>query len=122
MTLALLVAILVAGCGSSDRGLAQGVAQVKATLAEAGTNPRQAFALQTTLETGGSIINFIALNLPAGGLPKDLKLEPGRPTRPWSIVVKQGAGPRDYVVEGYGENLGAPLHVEQVHIAPIPQR
>ena len=121
---AIVVAVLIAGCGgSSDRGLAQGVAQVKAILVEAGTNPRQAFTLQTTLETGGSIINFIALSLPPGGSTlKDVKLEAGRPTRPWSIVVKQGAGPRDYVIEGYGEKLDRPLHVEQVQIPPVSQR
>lgn len=118
----LLIVVLFSGCsGPSDRGLAQGVAEVKAILEGAGKNYGQSVALQSTLETGGTIINYIALNLPPGDSPlRNLKLEPGRPTQPWSIVIKE-EGPRDYVIEGYGESLSAPVHTERVRIEPVPE-
>ena len=117
----MFVLVMLAGCGGTpDRGLARGVADVKAILEGAGKNYGQSVALQSTLETGGTIINYIALNLPPGDSPlRNLKLEAGRPTQPLSIVIKND-GPRDYVIEGYGESLSAPLHTERVRIEPVP--
>lgn len=122
LTVGLLLALALAACGSSrDRDLADGVAAVKAILERAGKNYADSVALQSALETGGTVVSYVSVNLAPGDSPlRRLKLAMNRPTTPWTIVIKEGDGARDYVIEGYGEDLQRPLHVERVLIAPVP--
>jgi hypothetical protein len=43
----------------------------------------------------------------------------GRPGHPWTVVIREGSDPRQYVIEGYGEDLTRPLLTETA-IVEVP--
>lgn len=111
-----LVLFWACGSGEGDR-LQRGVRYAKITLEKAGTNPMAALALQSAEETGGDAVSYIVASLP-GQNPVFTSYERGRPSRPWTVVIRPGEGPRQYVIEGYGQDLGKPLYAETVRLGP----
>jgi hypothetical protein len=61
---------------------------------------------------------FILSNLPDQD-PVFTSYEMGRPGHPWTVVIREGSAPRQYVIEGYGEDLTRPLLTETV-IMEVP--
>jgi hypothetical protein len=113
---------LLSGCsGSREAQLEQGFATVTAIMERAGNDYASFIAYQSAIETGGTVITYITANLPPGdSVLNGLKLETGRPSRPWTIVIRAGKGPGDYVIDGYGKALDKPLHTKSVTISPLP--
>lgn len=118
--LALIMAsAMILSCSDSKLdGLKSDVDTVKAILDSTGANPMAAESYAAAMETGGNIITYIAVNLPPESF-KHSKLESGRPTRPWSVVIISGAAENEYVIEGYGEDISRPVYVQKamVHLA-----
>ncbi len=115
------VIVLTAACGVSQaQSLKRGVELAKHRLMEAGRNPMAAMSLSSVEEQGGNVTHYIYASLP----PKDpvfSSFDYRRPSRPWTVVIREGSAPREYIVEGYGEDLTKPLLVEQFTIGTPPR-
>jgi|GEM_PF-1100335 len=116
LTVALVLLAWACGSGEEDR-LQRGVRFAKITLERAGTDPMAALALQSAEDTGGDAVSYIVASLPDQD-PVFTSYERGRPSRPWTVVIRPGEQPRQYVIEGYGQDLEKPLYVEKVTLGP----
>ena len=113
--LAAILAFAAAACGDSrERDLKLAVGAVRGALEDAGRSPIAGMALQQALE-GGSVMRYLSANMSPTSL-KDFKLETGKPTGPWSIVVTAGDDGQ-FVVEGYGKDVSKPIVSERVRVA-----
>lgn len=116
---AILASTLIAllACGNSrERELAYGVTVVKEIIEGAGRSPVVAKSLGAP-EEGNLILWYVLQTLPPdGGALRNFKLDRIKPSRPWAVVIRQGGGPRDFVVEGYGESLAKPLYTETARV------
>ncbi|MDQ5984924.1 MAG: hypothetical protein CSYNP_00622 [Syntrophus sp. SKADARSKE-3] len=121
---AFVMFFLVCGCGSSpNKEVQAAVSYVKSLLERAGKDIPAAMSFASIMESGGTPVSYIAANAPSGDSPlKKFTLTMDRPSGPWSIVIKSGAGPRDFVIEGYGEKTDAPLCMEKVNIGKFRPR
>jgi hypothetical protein len=113
MTLA--VALLAGvGCSRKKADLESGFQFARVMLLNTGKDPLAAGSLASILEMGGHPVDYIAASLPEE--PRFANFEKEQPTKPWCVVVKLGKRPREYIVEGYGEDLESPLMVETIVI------
>lgn len=110
-----IVALAGAACGDSrERDLKLAVGAVRGALEDAGRSPVAAAALQQALE-GGSVMRYLSANLNPSSL-KDFRLDTGKPSGPWSVVVTAGDGGQ-FVVEGYANDVSKPIVSERVRVA-----
>lgn len=119
---ALIVSQLPWACSSSrEAELERAVESVAAILERAGRDYGAFVAYQSSLETGGTVITYVMSGLPPGdNVLNNLKLEAGRPSQAWSVVIRSGAAAGDYLIEGYGTASDKPLHTKMVSIRPVP--
>jgi hypothetical protein len=117
-----IAAMAAAGCGGGgeEERLQRGVRFAKITLERAGTDPMASLALASAEETGGDAVSYIVASLPDQD-PVFTSYERERPTRPWTVVVRAGAAPRQYVIEGYGTDLAKPLVTETVAVGKLEE-
>jgi hypothetical protein len=116
-----VTSLLVAGCGDSQKkDVSAAVTYVKSLLERAGKDLPASMSFQSVIESGGTPVTYIANNAPSGdSVLKKFTIVMDKPSVPWSIVIKAGVGPREYIIEGYGENINAPLVVEKITIGTV---
>lgn len=109
-----LVLIALTACSDRSRqaDLEAGVRFAKTTLELAKTDPQAQDALRAALENDGTPVSYLAASLPANA--KFSSYEWQRPSRAWTVVVKDGPGNNELTIEGYGKDLGTPLYADQV--------
>ncbi|MBI4538537.1 MAG: hypothetical protein HY704_03375 [Gemmatimonadetes bacterium] len=113
----------LSGCYSAqEEALDRGVAYAKNALERVGSDPLAAASLESTLEMGGGIMSYLYAGMPDD--PSFPRFTTGRPSQPWTVVVREGEGEREFVIEGYGEDLDSPRKVERVTLPenlPVPR-
>ena len=114
----ILGALVLVSCKSAERSrLERGVLFARSNLESAGRNPAARLSLQSTMEMGGTLLQYLAANAPPNAdLPR---FEEGRPSAPWTVVLRQLDG-GVVVLEGYGEDLASPVLVDTARIAGLP--
>ena len=110
----MLSALALVSCKSAERSrLERGMAFARTNLESAGRNPIAGMSLQSALEMGGSLVGYLAANAPENAdLPR---FEEGRPSAPWTVVLRQLDG-GTVVLEGFGEDLASPILVDTARI------
>ena len=116
-SLALLAA---AGCSRKKSELEDGFQFARLMLLNTGKDPLAAGSLASIQDMGGHPVDYITACLPEK--PRFSNYEKEKPTQPWSVVVKLGRRPREYVIEGYGDDLSKPLMEETILIGEMPRQ
>ena len=113
--------LLLAGCGDSqEKDVKAAVSYIKSILDRAGKDLPASMAFQSVIESGGTPVTYIANSAPSDTpVLKKFTIVMDKPSGPWSVVIKAGTGPREYVIEGYGEKVNAPLVVEKITIGTV---
>lgn len=110
--LLLLALALAAGCGgpSAPSEVDRGVTFAKKVLDEANRNLPATLSLNSILDMGGNPVTYVTANI---GDPS------GFPTFIWegpaatnSVVIRPGAQPQEFVIEGYGADTAKPVRTE----------
>lgn len=110
-----LIFITLSGCGNSQKSkLNLGMDYAEAQLQEIGNNYIAAVSYQSTVETGGSVINYLLTSIMN---PEDHpRYELNRATKPWTVVIRYGSAAGEFIIEGYGEDLNNPIANKKVRI------
>lgn len=117
--LATLLGCSGATADPKEREVVLGVGRVKALINSTAISPMAALSLASLAEQGGTIISFIAASLPdnesftcyiEGPLPQ-----------PYCVTVQPGPMPGEYLITGYGQDIGKPIASDRA-IATTPRR
>lgn len=113
-----LIAISFAGLGCGEgkkEKLKNGVTFATSALQQAGANQLSQATYRGFIDRGLTPVDYIKAILPKTDPPFD-SYEFGKPTHPWTIVIRPGTEPNVYYVEGYGDDVKEPLYVEDVTV------
>jgi len=113
--------LIFAGCGGSqEKEVKAAVSYVKSLLDRAGKDLPASMSFNSVIEGGGTPVTYIANNAPSGdSVLKKFTVVMDKPSGPWSVVIKAGSGPREYIIEGYGEKTNTPLVTEKVTVGTV---
>lgn len=109
-----LVCVSWIGCGP-DRAekLRNGVSYAKSALQQIGVNPLATATYQSLAASGSGPARYINYMLPKKDPVFD-SFEDGKPSHPWTIVIRPTAVTNEYSIEGFGDDTKKPLMVEYV--------
>src|SRR5438045_1261136 len=82
-------------CDSRKDKLEAGVLFAKTELLRVGNNPIAAASFGSIAEGGGTPVTYITACLPEKDPVFD-SYEDNKPTHPWTVVIREGAGARDF--------------------------
>lgn len=123
---ALLAVLSLLGCGANmenkakEQEVLRGVNFVKSLIDRTATDPVAAMSLGSLAETGGSMIHYVAASMPENA-KFTCYIENVAP-KPYCVLIKPGAKPGEYIIEGYGETVDRLLATEKaVSFAPKQQ-
>jgi hypothetical protein len=85
-------------------------------LRDVGRNPLAAAAFGSAMEGGGDPVGYVVAGAPERADFSDLVYD--RPAAPWTVVIRDGTGESELVVEAYAADAGKPLRSETVDLAP----
>ena len=113
----LLLALALAACGSNEQEdrLYDTYGFAVHALRDIGRNPMAQASYQSAIESGATPVDYVII-----GMPENAKLVPlvwQGPPKPWTVVIKEGPGNDDFVVEAYGDELATPIKSETVDLA-----
>lgn len=118
-----VVLLPLAGCYTAEEeALDRGVAWAKAQLERVGRDPLAAMSFESSMEMGGGVLSYLYAAMPDD--PSFPRIAADTPSEPWSVVIRAGEADGELVIEGYGEDLGAPVKVERVTlpaVLPVPR-
>ena len=109
------IVLIFVACGDRTEELKNGVMYGKAALEQVSANPFSRASFESVIGRGGNAAEYIKSTLPKENPPFD-SYEFGKPTHPWTIVIRQGTEEGEYFVEGYGLDLKKPMLVENVQV------
>jgi hypothetical protein len=95
------------GCSDSRaRNVENSVDNAKRLLEKAKTNPIAKASFASAVGQGGDVTAYLAANMagPEGYAPYVWN----GPAAPYSVVIRLGSAPGEYVIEGYGANADKP--------------
>ena len=101
------------GCGDARvRDVDNSVNFAKRMLERTKTDPIALLSFASSAEQGGNVITYLTANLadPAGFVPYVWR----GPPDPYSVVIRPGSAPGEYVVEGYTAETNKPSRTETV--------
>jgi hypothetical protein len=104
---------LLLGCGDARvRDVENSVDFAKRMLERTKTDPVAILSFSSSAELGGNVITYITANLadPAGFAPYVWM----GPPAPYSVVIRPGDAPGEYVVEGYTAKTNNPFKTETI--------
>jgi hypothetical protein len=87
------------------------VSQVKTLIDSTATNAMAAMSLSSMAEQGGTITTFIAASLPERAT--FTCFHEGTKPKAWCVLLRRGAAPNEYLIEGYGAALDKPMVQEK---------
>jgi hypothetical protein len=117
-----VLVLLLCGCGASeeqqrlDRTFAFATHQLRAVSRDL----LASIAYQDTLEQGATPLNYIVAAAPENADFSALVWQ--GPIAPWTVVIKEGPGESELVVEAYGETTGQPARSETIDLTPKPRQ
>lgn len=115
LILLLIPILLFAGCGDRTDELKNGVMYAKNALEQAGANPFSRATYQSVIGRGGNAAEYIKATLPQENPPFE-SFEYGKPTHPWTIVIRPGTEENEFFIEGYGVDVKKPMLFEAVQV------
>lgn len=116
LTVVVVVVAMFAGCGpDKSEKLKNGVTFAKGALEQVGVNPLATATYQSLNASGITPAKYVNYLVPKTD-PVWTGYEEGKPTHPWTIVVRPTAVPNEFSVEGFGDDLKKPLMVEYVTV------
>ena len=80
-----------------------------------GRDPMAAASYQSAIETGASPVDYVFISAPENGKFSNMVWR--GPAAPWTVVIKDGAGQSELVVEAFGADVGKPVESETVDLA-----
>lgn len=118
----LLLVLSLSGCGPSKEQLKldETFNFTLRQLNEVGRNPIASAAFESTMEQGGSPLDYVV-----AGVPEHADYGPivwKGPVAPWTVVIKEGGNPAELVVEAYGEKTDQPTRTETAKLTPVPKQ
>jgi hypothetical protein len=115
MALVALV-VFVVGCGPDrTEKLKNGISYAKGALQQIGVNPLATATYQSIAGSGGGPAKYVNYMLPKTDPVWD-SFEDGKPSHPWTIVIRPTAIPNEFSIEGFGDDVKKPIIVEYVTI------
>ena len=120
--LMLLLALLLSGCGPSEqqRKLDDTFRFVRNRLESIGHAPMAAMSYQSTIEEGGTPLDYVIASMPDNG-DYDAIVWQG-PAAPWTVVIRRGTGANSFVLDAYGESASKPSQSESFTVTPMSPR
>ena len=103
------------GCGDKTEDLKNGVMYAKNALEQVGANPFSRATYESVIGRGGNAAEYIKATLPKENPPFE-SYEFGKPTHPWTIVIRPGTDENEYHIEGYGLDVKKPMLFETVQV------
>jgi hypothetical protein len=110
-----LLAIAFTACSNKTEGVKNGVMYAKNALEQAGANPFSRATWESIIGRGGNAADYIKATLPKENPPFD-SFEFGKPTHPWTVVIRPSTEENEYFVEGYGTDLKKPILFHSVYV------
>jgi len=118
VAITMVVVLPLAGCYTAEEeALDRGVAWTKAQLEQVGRDPLAAVSFQNSMEMGGGVLSYLYAAMPDD--PSFPRITANTPSEPWSVVIRTGEAEGELVIEGYGEDLSAPVKVERVTLPAV---
>jgi hypothetical protein len=111
----LICLLLTIGCGDKTNDLKNGVMYAKNALEQVGANPFSRATYESVIGRGGNAAEYIKATLPKEDPPFE-SYEFGKPSHPWTIVIRQGTEVNEYHIEGYGVDVKKPMLFETVQV------
>ncbi len=111
----LIPVVMYFGCGDRTEELKNGVMYARAALEQVSANPFSRATYESVIGRGGNPAEYITSTLPKEDPPFD-SFEFGKPTHPWTIVIRPGTEENEFFVEGYGLDTKKPMLIEVVQI------
>jgi hypothetical protein len=115
-----LLLVLTMGCAwivacGPDRAekLRNGVSYAEGALQQVGVNPLATATYQSIAGSGGGPAKYVNYMLPKKDPVFD-SFEDGKPTHPWTVVIRPTAVANEYSIEGFGDDVNKPLVVKYV--------
>jgi hypothetical protein len=103
------LSFLAFGCKDRSEDVRSGVMYAENALASVGSNPFSKASYESIVGRGGTPVDYIKATLPKEKPVFD-SWEFGKPTHPWTIVIRPGSSPNEYAIEGYGADVKKPLN------------
>ena len=124
---ALLVALLflaLAACGGAtvtpeQQRLDRTFQFAKQTMTAVGRDELAAMSYQSLLEMGGTPTDYLAASAPDDADFSELIWD--GPAKPWSVVLREGPGPDDFIIDAYAADVAKPARSETVTARPLPK-
>jgi PBP1b-binding outer membrane lipoprotein LpoB len=116
------LALLLSGCGPSaeQSKLDRTYDLVKGRLEAISHAPMSVMTYQSTLEQGGTPLDYVVASMPEHGDFANIEWQ--GPAAPWTVVIKNGAGDNEFVLEAYGESVASPSRSETIVVHPLSAR
>ena len=109
------LSFFVLGCKNRAEEVRSGVMYAENALNSVGANPFSRASYESIIGNGGTPVDYIKATLPKEKPIFD-SWEFGKPTHPWTIVIRPGSSPNEYAIEGYGADVKKPLQVKYVTV------
>jgi hypothetical protein len=109
--------LALCGCGNPDKArLERGVEYAQSRLEEVNHSAVAAMSFGSIEEQGGTVVAYLTAGMPSSAeLPR---FEMNKASQAWTVVIKNGPGPHDFTIEGYGTDLAQPLKTATVTFHP----
>ncbi|HSE39323.1 MAG TPA: hypothetical protein VLH08_01045 [Acidobacteriota bacterium] len=108
-------------CKNRNEEVINGVIYAKNALNAAGSNPFSQASYQAFIAGGKTPVDYVKSTMPKDE-PVFESWEYGKPTKPWTIVIRPSTSPNEYYIEGYGADIKKPIKVEHVVVnVPPPE-
>jgi hypothetical protein len=108
-------------CKNRNEEVINAVIYAKNALDAAGANPFSRASYEAFIAGGKTPVDYIKSTMPKEKPIFD-SWEYGKPTKPWTIVIRPGSATNEYYIEGYGADVKKPLKVEHVVVnVPPPE-
>jgi hypothetical protein len=108
-------------CKNRNEEVTNGVIYAKNALDAAGANPFSRAAYEAIIAGGKTPVDYIKSTMPKDKPVFD-SWEYGKPSKPWTIVIRPGSAVNEYYIEGYGADIKEPIKVEHVVVnVPPPE-
>lgn len=118
--LCLLLVACAAGPSPEQQRLDRTYGFVKRTLLQIGTNELAALSFQSAIETGATPVDYLVASMPDNADMVFIDWEGSG--RPWSVIIRDGPGDNDFVLEAFAESAAQPVRSETITVRPLTPR
>jgi hypothetical protein len=122
LTVPLLATALLAGCAApkseEELRLDRTFHFVRRQIIDIGRDPIAAASYQNLLQMGASPLDYVAAALPDDADFANMVW--AGPPAAWTVVLREGPGPDDFVIDAYGADASKPVRSETITVRALP--